>query len=108
MTIHSITGGPVSPAPQTQRVCPLSISARASALSGDSVAAAPCLGEACMAAVPLTDDQGRQVGHGCSLCLVPQTINGVTAQIAELKLLVQVGLRAQGLIPMPSTPTQHA
>ncbi|MBU1048372.1 MAG: hypothetical protein KKD10_07285 [Candidatus Omnitrophica bacterium] len=101
MTIHSISGGPVAP-PRPVRYCPLTV--RAAELVG-SVAASECLGEACMAAVPVTDDAGRAVGVGCALCLTPQTINVVAAQLAALHALVQHGMQAQGLLPAtPAVP----
>jgi hypothetical protein len=101
MTIHSINGGSVGPTPPPPKLCPLTLTARSSTLTGDSIAAAPCLGDACMASVPVTDEQGRPVGTGCALCLGPQTINNVAGQLGTLTGLVQLGLRAQGLIPMP-------
>jgi hypothetical protein len=53
--------------------------------------------------LPVTDDAGAPAGSGCALCLAPQTINMVAAQLAALHALVQHGMQAQGLLPTTST-----
>jgi len=73
---------------QQTNMCPFSIKqVEGSIISGEgpAVAAAPCLGDACMAYTRITDAQGAPVGGDCRLCLVPQTLNVIAAQVAALR-----------------------